>query len=123
VNNDLSRHNPHHNALRATLDPVTQTIWDRVAWDRVKLSSLSCLWDFEGVSAGMVWRRTFTAMLSDNLLSRAAEMGYYFLFALFPTLVCASSILGLAAQQASTFYDKLLHYLALVVPASARTRW
>jgi membrane protein len=119
VNNDLSRHNPHHNALRATLDPVTQTIWDRVAWDRVKLSSLSCLWDFEGVSAGMVWRRTFTAMLSDNLLSRAAEMGYYFLFALFPTLVCASSILGLAAQQASTFYDKLLHYLALVVPASA----
>jgi membrane protein len=58
-------------------------------------------------------------MLSDNLLSRAAEMGYYFLFALFPTLVSASSILGLAARQASAIYDHLLHYLALVVPGDA----
>lgn len=60
-------------------------------------------------------------MLSDNLLSRAAEMGYYFLFALFPTLVTASTILGLAAQQASHIYDRLLHYLALVVPGGAYT--
>jgi membrane protein len=58
-------------------------------------------------------------MISDNLLSRAAEMGYYFLFALFPTLVCASSILGLAARQAAHIYLSLLHYLALVVPAGA----
>jgi membrane protein len=68
-----------------------------------------------------VWKRTFKAMLSDNLLSRAAEMGYYFLFALFPMLVCASAILGLAARQAATIYDHLLRYLALVVPGSAYT--
>jgi membrane protein len=79
------------------------------------------LWDFQGASAKLVWKRTFRAMLSDNLLSRAAEMGYYFLFALFPMLVCASSILGLAARQASHIYDKLLHYLALVVPGGAYT--
>jgi membrane protein len=60
-------------------------------------------------------------MLGDNLLSRAAEMGYYFLFALFPMLVCASSILGLAARQAAAIYDSLLRYLALVVPGSAYT--
>jgi membrane protein len=53
------------------------------------------------------------------MLSRAAEMGYYFLFALFPTLVSASTILGLAARQASSIYDHLLNYLALVVPADA----
>lgn len=58
-------------------------------------------------------------MISDNLLSRAAEMGYYFLFALFPTLVFASAILGFAARQASHIYVSLLHYLALVVPAGA----
>jgi membrane protein len=79
------------------------------------------MWDFQGASARLVWKRTFRAMLSDNLLSRAAEMGYYFLFALFPMLVCASSILGLAARQASHIYDKLLHYLALVVPGGAYT--
>jgi membrane protein len=97
-----------------SVDPLAQRIWDGVAESR-----LHNLWDFQGVSAVLVWKRTFTAMMGDNLLSRAAEMGYYFLFALFPTLVSASSILGLAARQASGIYLKLLHYLALVVPASA----
>ena len=84
-------------------------------------SPLRNLWDFQGASAALVWKRTFRAMLSDNLLSRAAEMGYYFLFALFPMLVTASSILGLAARQASHIYDSLLHYLALVLPGGAYT--
>jgi membrane protein len=101
--------------LTAT-DPLAQQIWDQVAQ-----SPLHSLWDFEGASVKLVWKRTFHAMLSDNLLSRAAEMGYYFLFALFPTLVCASAILGLAARQASHIYDSLLHYLALVVPGGAYT--
>jgi membrane protein len=101
--------------LTAT-NPLAQQIWDLVA-----RSPLHNLWDFQGASAKLVWKRTFRAMLSDNLLSRAAEMGYYFLFALFPMLVCASSILGLAARQASHIYDKLLHYLALVVPGGAYT--
>jgi membrane protein len=34
-------------------------------------------------------------------------------------LICASSILGLAARRASVFYDRLLHYLTVVVPPSA----
>jgi membrane protein len=105
---------PHHSNAIVPVDPITQRIWDEVA-----RSPLHSLWDFQGASPMLVWKRTFQAMISDNLLSRAAEMGYYFLFALFPTLVCASSILGLAARQASSIYDKLLHYLALVVPASA----
>ena len=100
-------------SLRAT-DPLAQRIWDQVAD-----SPLHSLWDFQGASAKLVWKRTFHAMISDNLLSRAAEMGYYFLFALFPMLVSASSILGLVARRASTIYLSLLHYLALVVPASA----
>jgi membrane protein len=50
---------------------------------------------------------------------RSAELGFYFLFALFPTLFSASSLLGLAARSASTIYDDLLRYLALVIPTSA----
>jgi len=58
-------------------------------------------------------------MLVDRIFGRAAELGFYFLFALFPTLFSASSILGLAAQSAHQFYDRLLDYLALVIPTAA----
>jgi membrane protein len=67
----------------------------------------------------VVTRRTWNAVKAENLLGRAAELGFYFLFALFPTLFSASSILGLAAQSASLIYERLLAYLALVVPTSA----
>lgn len=99
---------------RLTLDPMAQRIWDHVS-----NSPLHNLWDFRGVPPGMVWKRTMHAFLDDDLLSRAAELGYYFLFALFPTLVFASAILGLAARSASQIYLHLLNYLSLVVPQTA----
>ena len=68
---------------------------------------------------GIVAKRTWASILTDRLFGRAAELGFYFLFALFPTLFCASSILGLAARSADQFYDQLLNYLALVIPTSA----
>lgn len=95
-------------------DPFAQYIWDEVSQ-----SPLRNLWDFQGARVGTVMKRIGKSFLEDNLLSRAAELGYYFLFALFPTLVSASSLLGLAARHASDIYVKLLNYLALVVPASA----
>jgi membrane protein len=57
--------------------------------------------------------------MSDRIFGHAAELGFYFLFALFPTLLSASSILGLAARSAYKVYDQLLHYLALVIPTAA----
>lgn len=98
----------------AHLDPLRQRIWDHVSH-----SPLRSLWNFQGVPPIIVMKRTFKAFTEDNLLSRAAELGYYFLFALFPTLVSASAILGLVARSASGLYIKLLDYLALVIPPSA----
>ena len=95
-------------------DPMGQRIWEYVSQ-----SPLRNLWDFEGASVKLVFQRTLKSFLDDNLLSRAAELGYFFLFALFPTLVSASAILGLAARSASQIYVQLLNYLALVIPASA----
>ena len=88
-------------------------------WDHVSHSPIHNLWDFQGISPLLIFKRTFKSFNDDNLLSRAAELGYYFLFALFPTLVSASSILGLAAKKASSIYVHLLDYLALVIPHSA----
>jgi membrane protein len=67
----------------------------------------------------MVARRTWRSFLADRLAGHAAELGFYFLFALFPTLFSASSLLGLAAQSAHSIYDRLLDYLALVIPTAA----
>jgi membrane protein len=57
--------------------------------------------------------------MADRIFGHAAELGFYFLFALFPTLFCAGSILGLAARSTHQIYDRLLDYLALVIPTSA----
>ncbi|HVG27857.1 MAG TPA: YihY/virulence factor BrkB family protein [Acidobacteriaceae bacterium] len=95
-------------------DPLAQRVWDHVSH-----SPLHSLWNFEGTSPWVVLKRTAKSFMDDNLLSRAAELGYYFLFALFPTLVSASSILGLAARGATKIYVNLLNYQAMVVPHSA----
>ncbi len=96
------------------LDPEAQHIWNHVSH-----SPLRNLWNFEGAPVGVILKRSAKAFMDDNLVSRAAELGYYFLFALFPTLLSASSILGLLAKRASTFYVGLLDYLAIVIPHSA----
>ena len=98
----------------AELDPLAQRVWDYVSH-----SQFHSLWNCEGTPLLVVLKRTAKAFIDDDLLSRAAELGFYFLFALFPTLICASSILGLAARSASTVYVSLLHSLAMVVPHSA----
>lgn len=63
--------------------------------------------------------RTWRALVADRIFGHAAELGFYFLFALFPTLFSASSILGLAARSAPRIYDHLLDYLSLLIPTAA----
>lgn len=76
-------------------------------------------WKLQQIPLASIVQGTWKSILADRLFDRAAELGFYFFFALFPTLFCASSILGLAARSASQFYDQLLQYLALVIPAAA----
>jgi membrane protein len=87
-------------------DPVARRVWDYVSG-----SELHSLWNFEGTPVGVVLKRTAKSFVNDDLVSRAA--------ALFPMLICASAVLGLAARSAPSIYDRLLHYLAMMVPPSA----
>lgn len=64
-------------------------------------------------------KRVGKAMMDDRVPGRAAELGFYFFFALFPALFCAASIFGVIARSAHPIYGKLLGNLALVVPHSA----
>lgn len=88
-------------------------------WEFVSRWPLRSLWHLQGVPLRVVAARTWKSLFLDRIFGRAAELGFYFLFALFPTLFSATSILGLAAQSARQFYDRILDYLALVIPTAA----
>jgi membrane protein len=90
-----------------------------LVWGYVSQSPLQSLWNLEGIPLRVIVKNTWNAMFHDNLLGRSAELGFYFLFALFPTLLTACSVLGLAARSAVTFYEHLLQYLSIVVPPTA----
>lgn len=95
-------------------NPTMQRIWDQAA-----ASPLNSLWDCQGTPLWTIVKRTFHAFNDDDLISRAAELGYYFFFALFPTLIATSSLLGLVARSGNGVQITLLNYLSLVVPRSA----
>ena len=92
---------------------------EKRVWEFVSRWPLRSLWDLQGVRIRVVAARTWRSMFLDRIFGRAAELGFYFFFALFPTLFSASSILGLAARSAHQFFDRLLDYLALVIPTAA----
>jgi membrane protein len=92
---------------------------EKSIWELVALSPAKNLWDLREVPIRDIAKRTFKATIHDRLPSIAAELGFWFAFALFPALLFATTILGLAARSAAQVYTKLLAYLALVVPSSA----
>lgn len=106
-------------AVSAPTPPSLHEVHQRRVWAMVSSSPLGSLWNLQGTPLMTVVKRTTNSFLDDNLLGRAAELGFYFLFALFPTLVSASSMLGLAARSASHIYYTLLAYLSVVIPPSA----
>ena len=99
--------------------PQPRDAFEKMIYDCVSWRPLRSLWDLQGVPLRVIVKRTWNSLFTDNIFGGAAELGYWFLFALFPTLVSASAIIGLAARQAAENYERLLHYMALVIPPSA----
>src|SRR6202051_4660298 len=77
-------------------------------WNYVSRSPLQSLWNLEGIPPRVIAKNTWNAIFDDNLLGRSAELGFYFLFALFPTLFTACSVLALSARSAFYIYAYLL---------------
>lgn len=88
-------------------------------WKIVSHSPLDSLWHLHGVPMKEIARRTWKSLLDDRIFGRAAELGFYFFFALFPALFCAGSIFGMVVRSAHKVYNQLLGYLSVVVPHSA----
>jgi len=100
------------------LDHPTPQLQRRI-WDFVSRFPLRSLWNLEGIPFRVIVKHTWRSLLDDHLAGRAAELGFFFLFALFPSLFTATSLLGLAARSASRIYYSLLGYLAIVIPHDA----
>lgn len=92
---------------------------ERRIWETVFRRPMKSLWSLKDIPYRKVAKGVWKGLFKDRVFGWAAELGFYFLFALFPTLLCASSILGLVARSAHQFYDQLLGYLSIVIPTSA----
>jgi len=88
-------------------------------WRIVSHSPLRSLWGLQGYTSKDLSKRVGKSLMDDRIFDRAAELGFYFFFSLFPALFCAASAFGIALRSAHHVYGKLLGYLALVIPHSA----
>ena len=83
------------------------------------ISSLKGLLSLGGLSPKELAARVWREMSYDDIFNRAAILGFYFMLALFPLLLCLTALLGLFAQAGTELRDNLFSYLARVAPRSA----
>jgi membrane protein len=72
-----------------------------------------------GLTIPQLLRGVWTAANDDDIIDRAAELAYYFLFALFPALLFLSAMFGLFASTRIQSNLELMLYLGRVIPPGA----
>jgi len=76
-------------------------------------------WSLGGLTLVELARRVASSIKEDEMMERAASLSYYFLFALFPTLLFLTAMLGLLPVPG--LWDTLMTYAAQVLPGDAAT--
>ena len=74
-------------------------------------------WALRGLSLGGLARRVYQKSWHDEVLDRAAELSYYFAFALLPTLLFLTALLGLLPVP--DLMPQLMGYFERVLPGDA----
>ena len=59
------------------------------------------------------------ALFEEDILSTAAQVAFYFSFALFPLLLFLVSLFGIILESADEFRNELFFYLRQIMPFSA----
>lgn len=76
-------------------------------------------WKLRGIKLKDFVVRVWYQTLKDDIFGYAAQLSYYFLFSLFPLLICLTALLGIFADTGSKLRMNLLEYLSRVMPESA----
>jgi membrane protein len=76
-------------------------------------------WRLGGLSLGMLARNVVEEIQANNLLGRASELAFDFLFALFPLLLVLLAVFGLFASRSVELQRNLLFYFADFLPSAA----
>ncbi len=80
------------------------------------------LWHLGGLSWPKLAIRAYRQAMRDQLLGRAAELSYFFLFSVFPLLLFLTTLLGYVARGNDELRRELFSWLATVSPSTAITQ-
>jgi len=76
-------------------------------------------WKLGGLTPWQLGRTVFEQIIVNNVFGRAAELAFYFLFALFPLIFFLMTLFGLFASHSVELQNNLLSYFADFLPPSA----
>jgi len=77
------------------------------------------LWKLGGLTPWQLGRTVFEQINANNVFGRAAELAFYFLFALFPLILLMMTLFGLFASHSFELQNDLLSYFADFLPPTA----
>ena len=77
------------------------------------------LWKLGGLTPRQLSSTVFEQIIANNIFGRAAELAFYFLFALFPLLLLMTTLFGLFASHSVELQSNLLSYFADFLPPTA----
>ena len=80
---------------------------------------LESFWKLGGLTPWQLGRSVFEQIIANNVFGRAAELAFYFLFALFPLLYLMMTLFGLFASHSVELQNDLLSYFADFLPPTA----
>jgi membrane protein len=76
-------------------------------------------WKLGGLSSWRLGRTVFEQIIANNVFGRAAELAFYFLFALFPLIFFMMTLFGLFASHSVELQNNLLSYFTDFLPPAA----
>jgi membrane protein len=76
-------------------------------------------WMLGGLTPWQLGRTVFEQIIANNVFGRAAELAFYFLFALFPLIFFMMTLFGLFASHRVELQNNLLSFFADFLPPSA----
>jgi membrane protein len=77
------------------------------------------LWNLGGLPLSQLGRSVFDEIIANNVLGHAAELAFYFVFALFPLILIMVTSFGLFASQRIELQNDLLSHFADLLPPTA----